>query len=282
MNDLKTRELVREWGFRFTKSLGQNFLTDKQVVADIIAGSGITGEDHVLEIGPGSGALTRELLKTAKHVTAVEIDKDLIPMLLTEFKAADNFTLINEDILDVDLKAIGEGKPLKVVANLPYYVTTPILLKLLAEDFNFEAITVMIQKEVADRICAGPGGKDYGSLSLLVQYHTEPLRLRVVKPESFVPKPKVDSIVIKLTKRQTKPVAPLDEALFFKLIRQSFAMRRKTLHNTLKPLGFPPEIMARAFLNAGIDPVRRGETLSMEEFARLSDELSGGTNEKNL
>lgn len=285
MNDLKTRELVKEWGFKFTKSLGQNFLTDKQVVEDIIKGSGISSEDHVIEIGPGSGALTGELLKAAKHVTSVEIDKDLIPMLDTEFKNYENFTLINEDVLDIDFKDLLLDMPVKIVANLPYYVTTPILLKLLTEDFDFESITVMIQKEVAERICAEPGGKDYGALSLLVQYHTIPEIIRIVKPESFMPKPKVDSIVIKLIGRKGKKVHPKDEELFFKVIRQSFAMRRKTLNNTLKPLGYSPEVMAEAFGKAGIDPVRRGETLSMEEFCKLSDALltgtRGGNDEKN-
>lgn len=277
MSDLKTRQLVKEWGFRFSKSLGQNFLTDKKVVDDIIEGSKINSDDHVIEIGPGSGALTKELLKAAGHVTSIEIDKELIPILTEEFRGNDRFTLINEDVLDIDLKELTQGKKVKIVANLPYYVTTPILLKLLTEDFDYESITVMIQKEVAERICSGPGGKEYGALSLLVQYHTEPEVIRNVGPESFMPRPKVDSTVIRLEKLEEKRVKPIDEDFFFKVIRQAFSMRRKTLLNTLKPMVENKELLTGIFEKAGIDPGRRAETLSIEEFRILSDTILGET-----
>ena len=273
MERLNTKELVKKYGFRFTKSLGQNFLVDPTVVRDIIEGSNITKADHVIEIGPGVGTLTRALLEAAGQVTAVEIDSALIPILKEELKNYDNFRLIEGDVLKTDLKALTQGAPVKVVANLPYYVTTPILLRLLEEDFPWQSITIMIQKEVAMRLNAGPGTKDYGSLSVLISYYADAELIRLVTPVSFIPQPKVDSLVIRLDRRSQRRVAPKDEQLFFQLVRQSFAMRRKTLHNTLKPMGIDPVIMADSFAAAGIDPGRRGETLTIEEFARLSDEI---------
>lgn len=273
MERLNTKELVKKYGFRFTKSLGQNFLVDPTVVRDIIEGSNITKADHVIEIGPGVGTLTRALLEAAGQVTAVEIDSTLIPILKEELKDYDNFRLIEGDVLKTDLKALTQGAPVKVVANLPYYVTTPILLRLLEEDFPWQSITIMIQKEVAMRLNAGPGTKDYGSLSVLISYYADTELIRLVTPVSFIPQPKVDSLVIRLDRRSQRRVAPKDEQLFFQLVRQSFAMRRKTLHNTLKPMGIDPVIMADSFAAAGIDPGRRGETLTIEEFARLSDEI---------
>ncbi|KAF5074490.1 16S rRNA (adenine(1518)-N(6)/adenine(1519)-N(6))-dimethyltransferase RsmA [Proteiniclasticum sp. QWL-01] len=273
MERLNTKELVKKYGFRFTKSLGQNFLVDPTVVRDIIEGSNITKADHVIEIGPGVGTLTRALLEAAGQVTAVEIDSALIPILKEELKNYDNFRLIEGDVLKTDLKALTQGAPVKVVANLPYYVTTPILLRLLEEDFPWQSITIMIQKEVAMRLNAGPGTKDYGSLSVLISYYADTELIRLVTPVSFIPQPKVDSLVIRLDRRSQRRVAPKDEQLFFQLVRQSFAMRRKTLHNTLKPMGIDPVIMADSFAAAGIDPGRRGETLTIEEFARLSDEI---------
>lgn len=273
MERLNTKELVKKYGFRFTKSLGQNFLVDPTVVRDIIEGSNITRADHVIEIGPGVGTLTRALLEAAGQVTAVEIDSALIPILKEELKNYDNFRLIEGDVLKTDLKALTQGAPVKVVANLPYYVTTPILLRLLEEDFPWQSITIMIQKEVAMRLNAGPGTKDYGSLSVLISYYADTELIRLVTPVSFIPQPKVDSLVIRLDRRSQRRVAPKDEQLFFQLVRQSFAMRRKTLHNTLKPMGIDPVIMADSFAAAGIDPGRRGETLTIEEFARLSDEI---------
>ena len=276
MEDLNTRDLVRKYGFKFTKSLGQNFLTDPSVVRDIVEGSGITKDDHVIEIGPGVGTLTRALLEAAGKVTAVEIDDTLIPILTEELKGYDNLELINADILNTDLTAIAGEGPVKIVANLPYYVTTPILLRLLEEDFPWASITIMIQKEVAIRLNAGPGTKDYGSLSVLVGYYADTEILRVVRPGSFMPRPKVDSIVIRLDRLAEKRVKPKDEEFFLRLVRQSFAMRRKTLNNTLKPLGIAPDIMARAFQEAGIDPSRRGETLTIQEFSDLSDRIREG------
>lgn len=273
MERLNTKELVKKYGFRFTKSLGQNFLVDPTVVRDIIEGSNITKADHVIEIGPGVGTLTRALLEAAGQVTAVEIDSALIPILKEELKNYDNFRLIEGDVLKTDLKALTQGAPVKVVANLPYYVTTPILLRLLEEDFPWQSITIMIQKEVAMRLNAGPGTKDYGSLSVLISYYADTELIRLVTPVSFIPQPKVDSLVIRLDRRSQRRVDPKDEQLFFQLVRQSFAMRRKTLHNTLKPMGIDPVIMADSFAAAGIDPGRRGETLTIEEFARLSDEI---------
>lgn len=268
-----TIELVSKYGFRFTKSLGQNFLVDDTVVRDIVSGSNITKDDHVIEIGPGVGTLTKELLKHAGKVTAIEIDKELIPILKKEFSEYDNFELIHEDVLKVDLNEITGGKKFKIVANLPYYVTTPILVKLLTSNIDYESITIMIQKEVALRLNAKPDNKDYGALTILVQYYTDTEIIRVVKPESFVPRPKVDSIVIKLNKIADRPIKPNNEELFFEVARQSFAMRRKTLSNTLKPLGFSKEALNSALERAGIDPKRRGETLSLMEFKNLSDEL---------
>lgn len=273
MEITNTKELVRKYGFRFRKALGQNFLVDPSVVRDIISGSKITKSDHVLEIGPGVGTLTRALLDKADKVTAVEIDKELIPILTAELKDYDNFELIQADVLKTDLNKIADGRPLKVVANLPYYVTTPILLRLLEDEFPWESITIMIQKEVALRLNAGPGTKDYGSLSVLVSYYADTELVRLVTPESFIPKPKVDSVVIRLDRLKEKRVSPKDEALFFKLVRQSFAMRRKTLHNTLKPMGIDPSVMTKAFALAGVDPSRRGETLTIEEFCELSDRI---------
>ncbi len=276
METLNTKELVTKYGFKFTKALGQNFLTDPSVVRDIIEGSGITDQDHVIEIGPGVGTLTRALLESAAKVTSVEIDSKLIPILEAELGSYPNFELIEGDVLKTDLRAIAGDHQVKVVANLPYYVTTPILLRLLEEDFPWDSITIMIQKEVAMRLNSGPGTKDYGSLSVLVAYYADTELIRVVKPESFVPRPKVDSVVIRLDRLTQKRVTPKDEEFFFKLIRQSFAMRRKTLHNTLKPLGIDPVVMAKAFTEAGIDPQRRGETLTIEEFALLSDKITEG------
>lgn len=206
-------------------------------------------------------------------MTAIEIDDKLIPILKEELKDHDNFTLIQGDVLKTDLRSIAGDGRVKIVANLPYYVTTPILLRLLEEEFPWQSITIMIQKEVAMRLDAGPGTKDYGSLSVLVAYHADTELIRVVKPSSFIPRPKVDSVVIRLDRLEEKRVKPRDEAFFLRLVRQSFAMRRKTLNNTLKPLGIDPSVMANAFREAGIDPSRRGETLTIQEFAALSDRI---------
>lgn len=274
MDNYSTKEVVKKYGFKFTKSLGQNFLIDNSVVTDIVDGAQVSKEDFVIEIGPGVGTLTRELLKKAKAVCAIELDKSLISILKEELKDFDNFTLINEDALKVNFnEIIGEEKSVKLVANLPYYVTTPIIINLLNGGYPFKSLTIMIQKEVAERMNATPGGKDYGSLSLLVQYYCRTEIVRKVSPACFIPQPKVDSIVIKLEKLDAPRVQVKDEKLFFNIIRDSFNMRRKTLSNALKNIGLSKENLYKAFEEAGIDHQRRGETLSIEEFAKLADKI---------
>ncbi|WP_423243574.1 16S rRNA (adenine(1518)-N(6)/adenine(1519)-N(6))-dimethyltransferase RsmA [Clostridium thermarum] len=274
MDNYNTKDIVRKYGFKFTKSLGQNFLIDDSVLEDIVEGAEICKDDFVIEIGPGVGTLTRELLKKAKKVCAIELDSDLIPILQNELKDFDNFILINKDALKVDFnELIGEENSVKLVANLPYYVTTPIILKLLTGGYPFKSLTIMIQKEVAERIDAVPGGKDYGSLTLLVQYYCNTRIIRKVAPSSFIPQPKVESMVINLERLETPRVKVKDEKLFFDLIRDSFNMRRKTLSNALKNVKLSKEDITKAFEIAGIDPRRRGETLSIGEFARLADAI---------
>jgi 16S rRNA (adenine1518-N6/adenine1519-N6)-dimethyltransferase len=272
MNEILTKNIVKKYGFKFSKSLGQNFLIDDTVLEDIIQAADITPDDLVIEIGPGVGTLTRLLLQRAKKVCAVELDTDLIPILNEELKDFDNLTIIHGDALKVDFREIiGEEKSVKVVANLPYYVTTPIISRLLKGDYNFSSITIMIQKEVAERIAAKENTKEYGALSLLVQYHCSVDVVRRVSPAAFIPQPKVDSMVIKLNKLPKPRVDVSDEEFFFKVIRESFNMRRKTLSNSLKNLKIDKEKLQKAFEDSGIDPKRRGETLSIEEFAKLAE-----------
>lgn len=273
--DIKTAELVKKYNFRFTKSLGQNFLVDESVTRDIVLGAEVNDEDLVIEIGPGVGTLTAQLLGRAKKVVAIELDSALIPILENELGDNPKFMLLHNDALKVDFnEIIGEEKSVKLVANLPYYVTTPIVVKLLKEGYKFKSLTIMIQKEVAERMNACPGTKDYGALSLLVQYYCDTQIVRAVPPESFIPRPKVDSIVIRLD-RLEKPKVQLDnEKLFFDVIRSSFNMRRKTLWNGVKSIGLDKENLQLAFDNAGIDPKRRGETLSIQEFAALSNKIN--------
>lgn len=274
MDKLDTREIVKKYGFKFSKSLGQNFLTDVSVLEDIVESSNINNEDFVIEIGPGVGTLTKELLKKAKKVCAIELDSDLIPILKEEIGEEKNFELINKDAMKVDFnEVIGEEKSVKLVANLPYYVTTPIISRILNEKYNFKSLIIMIQKEVAERINSKPSCKEYGALTLLVQYYCNTSIVRTVKPSSFIPEPKVDSTVIKLEKLPETRIKVEDEEIFFKVIRDAFNMRRKTLWNALKPLGLSSEDMKTAFDNAGIDPKRRGETLSIEEFGHLADAI---------
>lgn len=274
MDKLDTREIVRKHGFKFSKSLGQNFLTDVSVLEDIVESSDINNEDFVIEIGPGVGTLTKELLKKAKKVCAIELDSDLIPILKEEIGEEKNFELINKDAMKVDFnEVIGEEKSVKLVANLPYYVTTPIISRILNEKYNFKSLIIMIQKEVAERINSKPSCKEYGALTILVQYYCNTSIVRTVKPSSFIPEPKVDSTVIKLEKLPETRIKVDDEKLFFKVVRDAFNMRRKTLWNALKPLGLSGDDMKTAFDNAGIDPKRRGETLSIEEFGHLADEV---------
>ena len=272
IKDVKTAELVKKYNFKFSKSLGQNFLIDDSVPRDIVAGAEVDSEDLVIEIGPGVGTLTAQLLKKAKKVVAIELDNDLIPILEQELGDNPNFTLIHNDALKVDFnEVIGEEKSVKLVANLPYYVTTPIIVKLLKDGYNFKSLTIMIQKEVAERMNAEPGNKDYGALSLLVQYYCNTSIVRKVPPAWFIPRPKVDSIVIRLDKLSEAKVKVDNEKLFFDIIRNSFNMRRKTLWNGVKSIGPAKEKLELAFEKAGVDPKRRGETLSIQEFANLAN-----------
>lgn len=275
IKDVKTAELVKKYNFKFSKSLGQNFLIDDSVPRDIVLGAEVDENDLVIEIGPGVGTLTAQLLNKAKKVVAIELDNDLIPILNQEIGDNPKFTLIHNDALKVDFnEVIREEKSVKLVANLPYYVTTPIIVKLLKENYNFKSLTIMIQKEVAERMNADPGNKDYGALSLLVQYYCNTQIVRKVPPQCFIPRPKVDSIVIRLDKLEEPKVRVENEKLFFDIIRSSFNMRRKTLWNGVKNIGLAKEDLELAFKEANVDPKRRGETLTIEEFAILSDKIN--------
>ncbi len=279
-NPQKTIEIIQKYGFDFQKKFGQNFLIDPHVLDKIIAASGITKEDFVLEIGPGIGTMTQYLAEAAREVTAVEIDRNLIPILEETLAGYDNVTVINQDVLKTDLAAIAQekngGKPIKVVANLPYYITTPIIMGLFESHVPLDSITVMVQKEVAQRMQAGPGTKDYGALSLAVQYYAEPYIAANVPPNCFIPRPNVGSAVIRLTRYQNPPVAVRDEKLLFSLIRASFNQRRKTLLNGLKnssELSFTKEEILEALQKAGLPENVRGEALTLEQFAGLADAL---------
>lgn len=275
MSNGTTKEIVKKYGFRFTKRLGQNFLVDMGVVDDIIKGSQIGKDDHVIEIGPGVGTLTRELLKAAGKVTAIELDEKLLPILQEELSEYQNLNLIHGDATKIDFNEISGGSRIKFVANLPYYVTTPIITGILNHKVDFETLTIMIQKEVAQRINAVPGTKEYGSLTVLVQYYCDTQIVRSVPPSSFIPQPKVDSTVIKLTKLEKPRADVLDEELFFKIVRQVFTMRRKTLANNLRAMGYSKELAEELLREAGVDLLARGETLSVERFAHLSNIIKG-------
>ena len=275
-----TIEIIQKYEFMFQKKFGQNFLIDTHVLEKIISAAGITKDDCVLEIGPGIGTMTQYLAENAGHVVAVEIDRNLIPILKETLADYDNVTVINEDILRVDIKALAEeyngGKPIKVVANLPYYITTPIIMGLFESGVPIDNITVMVQKEVADRMKEGPGSKDYGALSLAVQYYAEPEIVANVPPNCFIPRPNVGSAVIRLTRHKEMPVEVKDPALMFKIIRASFNQRRKTLQNGLgnaPELPYTKEQIAAAIAEMGLTPTIRGEALSLAQFAQLSDIL---------
>lgn len=275
MERVTTKDVVKKYNFKFNKNLGQNFLIDDTVLEDIVEGAEVSKDDFIIEIGPGVGTLTRELLKKSKKVCSIELDSDLIPILEEELKEFDNFQLIHKDALKINFdEIIGEEKSVKVVANLPYYVTTPIIARLLKEGYKFKSLTIMIQKEVAERIASEPNCKEYGALSILVQYYCDTEILRKVPPTCFIPQPKVDSIIIKLDRLDEPRVKVKDEELFFKIVRQSFNMRRKTLRNAIKSLGdVSGDHIEKVFNDAGIDPRRRGETLSIEEFGKLADSI---------
>lgn len=279
-NPKNTIEIIQKYEFMFQKKFGQNFLIDAHVLEKIISAAGITKDDCVLEIGPGIGTMTQYLAENAGHVVAVEIDRNLIPILKETLADYDNVTVINEDILRVDIKALAEeyndGKPIKVVANLPYYITTPIIMGLFESGVPIDNITVMVQKEVADRMKEGPGSKDYGALSLAVQYYAEPEIVANVPPNCFIPRPNVGSAVIRLTRHKEMPVEVKDPALMFKIIRASFNQRRKTLQNGLgnaSELPYTKEQIAAAITEMGLTPTIRGEALSLAQFAQLSDIL---------
>ena len=279
-NPKNTIEIIQKYEFMFQKKFGQNFLIDTHVLEKIISAAGITKNDCVLEIGPGIGTMTQYLAENAGHVVAVEIDRNLIPILKETLADYDNVTVINEDILRVDIKALAEeyngGKPIKVVANLPYYITTPIIMGLFESGVPIDNITVMVQKEVAERMQVGPGSKDYGALSLAVQYYASPYIVANVPPNCFIPRPNVGSAVIRLTRHKEMPVEVKNPALMFKIIRASFNQRRKTLQNGLgnaPELPYTKEQIAAAIAEMGLTPTIRGEALSLAQFAQLSDIL---------
>lgn len=277
-NPQATIEVLNKYKFVFQKKFGQNFLIDTHVLEKIIREAGVTKDDFVLEIGPGIGTMTQYLCENAREVAAVEIDKALIPILQDTLSAYDNVTVINEDILKVDINALAQeknqGRPIKVVANLPYYITTPIIMGLFESHVPIDSITIMVQKEVADRMKTGPGSKDYGALSLAVQYYAKPEIVANVPPNCFMPRPNVGSAVIRLT-RHEKPVAEvMDEKLMFRLIRASFNQRRKTLVNGLKNdpgLNLSKELIEEVITELGKPLTVRGEALTLEEFATLSN-----------
>ncbi|WP_160725684.1 16S rRNA (adenine(1518)-N(6)/adenine(1519)-N(6))-dimethyltransferase RsmA [Bacillus sp. USDA818B3_A] len=279
---VRTRAILEKYGFSFKKSLGQNFLIDTNILKKIVSFADLTENSGAIEIGPGIGALTEQLARSSKKVTAFEIDQRLLPILQDTLSPYDNVKVIHRDVLEADVQTVMEEEfqginDIMVVANLPYYVTTPIIMKLLEEQLPIRGIVCMLQKEVADRISAKPGTKDYGSLSIAVQYYTEAETVMIVPKTVFVPQPNVDSAVIRLTRRTQPAVAVRDEKFFFQVTKASFAQRRKTLLNNLTsqlPDGKQKkEEILTALSASGIDPSRRGETLSLEEFGRLADEL---------
>lgn len=275
-NPQETIRVIKENEFTFRKNYGQNFLIDSHVIDKIVAAAEIDKETYVLEIGPGIGTLTQYLAETARSVTAVEIDDKLIPILGKTLSEYDNVTVIHGDIMKQDVAAIFDGKPFKIVANLPYYITTPIIMSLLESRVPADSITVMIQKEVADRMKAGPGSKDYGALSLAVQYYCEPYLAANVPPNCFMPRPQVGSAVIRLKILDKPSVEVKDEKLLFKIIRGAFNQRRKTLANAVanfEGLSFTRSEVEEALSNLGFDTRVRGEALTLEEFGKLSDEL---------
>lgn len=280
-NPTNTLAVINKHEFAFQKKFGQNFLIDEGIVNKIVREAGVTKNDFVLEIGPGIGTMTQLLCEQAGGVAAVEIDTNLIPILKETLAEYDNVTIINEDILKVDIKKLAEekngGKPIKVVANLPYYITTPIIMGLFESNVPIDSITVMVQKEVADRMQVGPGTKDYGALSLAVQYYSKPQVVINVPPECFIPRPNVGSAVIRLTRYKEPPVKVKDEKLMFKLIRASFNQRRKTLANGLNnspEINFSKEEITAAIESLHKGPSIRGEALTLSEFAALSDYFS--------
>ena len=279
-NPQNTIEVLQKYRFNFQKKFGQNFLIDTHVLDKIIDASGVTEDDFVLEIGPGIGTMTQYLCERAREVVAVEIDKNLIPILSDTLKNYSNVTVINEDILKLDICKLAEeknqGRPIKVVANLPYYITTPIIMGLFESHVPIDSITIMVQKEVAERMQEGPGSKEYGALSLAVQYYAKPEIVANVPPNCFMPRPNVGSAVIRLTRHEKPPVEVEDEKLMFRIIRASFNQRRKTLANGLNnspEIHLPKEVIQESIVSLGVPENIRGEALSLEQFAELSNEI---------
>ena len=280
-NPTNTLAVINRYEFAFQKKFGQNFLIDQGIVEKIVREAGVTKDDFVLEIGPGIGTMTQILCENAREVAAVEIDRKLIPILNDTLSEYDNVTIINDDILKVDINKLAEekngGRPIKVVANLPYYITTPIIMGLFESHVPLDSITIMVQKEVADRMQTGPGSKDYGALSQAVQFYAKPEIVVNVPPECFMPRPNVGSAVIRLKRHETRPVDVKDEKLMFRIIRASFNQRRKTLANGLNnspEIGYTKEQIAAAIEELGRGASIRGEALTLEEFARLSNIFS--------
>ena len=280
-NPKNTIEILQKYQFVFQKKFGQNFLIDTHVLEKIIAAAGVTKDDCVLEIGPGIGTMTQYLAESARHVIAVEIDQNLIPILKDTLSAYENVTVINKDILKVDIKALAQeyngGRPIKVVANLPYYITTPIIMGLFESNVPIDNITVMVQKEVAERMQARPKEKEYGALSIAVQYYCDAKLDMIVQPACFMPRPKVASAVITLKVLPERKVKTADEKLFFHLVKCAFGQRRKTLMNCLfhlGNLGFSKEELAELLEELGWDTRVRGEALGLEEFAALTDKIA--------
>ena len=279
-NPQRTIEVIKKYEFCFQKKFGQNFLIDGHVLDKIIAGAGVTKDDMVLEIGPGIGTMTQYLAEAAGKVVAVEIDRNLLPILQETLADYDNVKVIHADVLSLDLEKLVQeengGRPIKVVANLPYYITTPIIMALFEQHVPLANVTVMVQKEVAARMKSGPGSKNYGALSLAVQYYAEPYIVANVPCNCFMPRPNVDSAVIRLTRYEEPPVQVKDEKMLFKIIRASFNQRRKTLQNGLNKsseLNFTKDQIAAAIAEAGFSPSVRGEALTLEQFAKLTDIL---------
>ena len=279
-----TKAVIEKYNLSIQKKFGQNFLIDDSVLSKTVEAAGITKDDTVLEIGPGIGTMTQYIAEGAGKVVAVEIDRMLIPILADTLSTYNNIKVINDDILKVDIEKIVQeengGKPIKVVANLPYYITTPILMRLLESELPIESITVMVQKEVAARMAEKPGSKDYGALSLAVQYYTEPTMVQVVPPSCFIPQPGVDSAVIHLRCHKEPPVETADSKFMFSVIRAAFAQRRKTLSNGVSNgnLGLTREQVVEALEEMNLSPSVRGEKLSLEEFAKLSNLLHSKLN----
>lgn len=271
------KEVLSRHGFKFSKSLGQNFLIDGNIVRKIVSESNITKEDYVLEIGPGMGTLTEELALRAKKVVAIELDNTLLPILDETLGKYDNVEIVHGDVLKIDLSKLIEekldNKPVKVVANLPYYVTTPIIGKLIEDNLNLESITVMVQKEVAERMAAGPGGKEYGSLSIFVNFYSNPEIIVKVPKTVFMPQPKIDSAVIRLTLKKDLP--DVDRDKFFKVVKAAFSKRRKTIINALSSYGFniEKETIRESLEQSNINPEERAEKLSVEDFIKISKSL---------